>query len=99
RSLPSKIILDQQDAGSGFGTSNPEIAVLQLRSATEFLGGAAPDDPAALDQVMVVGNPDQGFHVLVDDQDGLPGPLQAGQAVPDLGPDERCEAFGRLIED
>ena len=47
---------------------------------------------------MAVGDPGQRIEMLVDQQDRLPFLLQAAEASPDFGADQRREAFGRLIE-
>src|SRR5215510_16198129 len=51
--------------------SYAEVSVLDVRSEPEIGRRAAPDDLSFLEDVMQVGDPRQGRHVLVDDQDRL----------------------------
>src|SRR5260370_40526812 len=60
---------------------------------------ALPDDAALLDDVMAVGDAGQRREVLVDDQDGEAERLEAREAAPDLGADQRRQALGRFVED
>lgn len=47
---------------------------------------------------MAVGDARQRTDILVDHQDGEAQFLQAGEAAPDLGADQRRQAFGRLVQ-
>jgi hypothetical protein len=58
-----------------------------------------PDDLAALDDGVVVGQFNQLFHILVDDQHALAFAPQAGQAGPDFIADQRRQALGGFVED
>ena len=68
--------------------------MLQVAVAGQGFGGAAPDDAAFFDDVMAVGELDQGADVLVDHQDGLALALQPREAGPDLLAQERREGAG-----
>src|SRR5215218_1954740 len=81
------------------GCSNVQIAVLDGRVAAQLGARAGPDDAALLDDHVPVGEARQGVDVLVDDDDRLALALEALQAGPDLGPDERRQALRRLVED
>src|SRR5512138_2911677 len=79
--------------------SYAEVSVLDVHSEPEIGRGAAPDDLSFLEDVVSVGDPRQGRHVLVDDQDRLAPRLEPFHAAPDLGTHERRQAFGGLVED
>src|SRR3954449_9178808 len=81
------------------GCSNVQISVLDGRVAAQRGARAGPDDAALLDDHVPVGEARQGVDVLVDDDDRLALALEALQAGPDLGPDERRQALRRLVED
>src|SRR5215207_3309415 len=81
------------------GCSNVQIAVFDGRVAAQLGARAGPDDAALLDDHVPVGEARQGVDVLVDDDDRLALALEALQAGPDLGPDERRQALRRLVED
>src|SRR5262245_7157520 len=79
--------------------SDPQIAVLHLGGRGQLGGGAAPHHTATLDQVVMVGEPGERSHVLVDYQDRLaPGP-ELAEAAPDFLADQRRQPFRGLIED
>src|SRR5690348_5619779 len=78
--------------------SDPEIAVLDIGRGRQFLRAARPNNAAALDDVVPVGDPGQRIDVLVDDQDRLPGCAQELETAPDLVADQRREAFGCFVE-
>src|SRR5262249_20311484 len=79
--------------------SHAEIAMLQLGGRRERGGRAGPNDAAALDQDMAVGDADERLDVLVDRQDRLTCRLELYQALPDFGADHGREPFGRFVED
>src|SRR5207302_11520213 len=76
-------------------SSHAHIPVLHVGGARQFRRGAAPDDPAPLDEIMPVGDAGEHVDVLVDQQDGKPGALELPEASPDLGADQRREPLGR----
>src|SRR5437762_3995755 len=78
---------------------NAQILMLNLRRRRQLRRGAGPHHPAPLDQIMPVGDAGERRDVLVDHEDRLAGGLEPRQALPDLGANERRQAFGRLIED
>ena len=61
--------------------------MLQRFVGAQRTGRAGPYDAALLDDVMAIGEPRQGGHVLVDDQDRQTLALQPFEALPDLGAD------------
>src|SRR5262247_4514108 len=79
--------------------SYAEVSVLDVRAEPKSGRCAAPDDLPLLEDVVQVGDPRQGRHVLVDDQDRLAPGLEPLHAAPDLGAHERREPFGGLVED
>src|SRR5262249_18683678 len=79
--------------------SHAQVPVLYRRRGRKLAGTATPYDFAALDQIMTIGDADQRRDVLVDHQDRLAGILEAREAVPDFGADERCESLGRFVQD
>src|SRR3954467_14908591 len=81
------------------GCSNVQIAVFDGRVAAQRGARAGPDDATLLDDHVPVGEARQGVDVLVDDDDRLALALEALQAGPDLGPDERRQPLRRLVED
>src|SRR6266851_3435283 len=85
--------------GKFWETLDPEIAVLQAAVLGQLVGRAGPHHAALLDDVVAVGQPDERADILVDHQDGLALALEAPEARPDLLADQRCQAFGGLVED
>src|SRR4030081_1242507 len=79
--------------------SYAEVSVLDGRSEPKLGRCAAPDDLSLLENVVRVRDPGERRHVLVDDQDRLALRLEPFHAAPDLGADERCQPFRRLVED
>src|SRR5262249_8790122 len=79
--------------------SHAQVPVLHRRRGRKLAGTAAPYDSAALDQIMTIGDADQRRDVLVDHQDRLAGILEAREALPDFGADERRESLGRFVQD
>ena len=73
--------------------------MLQIRLGDQLLRRAAPHRPAALDDVVAVGDAGEVFDVLVDHQHRLAARFQHRQAVPDFLADQGREALGRLVED
>src|SRR5436190_23935277 len=78
--------------------SDAEIPLLDVAGSCELRGGPGPHHLTLLDDVVAVGNSGERLDVLVDEQDREPGGLEAGKAAPDLGAYQRCQAFGRLVE-
>src|SRR5439155_19171251 len=78
--------------------SDTEEPVLNVRRGSKLCGTAGPYHLAALDQIMPVGDADQRLHVLVDQQDRLPGSLELCETLPDLGADERRQALRRFVQ-
>src|SRR4051794_9017425 len=81
------------------GCLDVQITVLDGGVGTQLGARAGPDDAAFLDDHVTVGEARQGVDVLVDDDDRLALLFEARQTGPDLGPDERRQAFRRLVED
>src|SRR5882724_13056048 len=79
--------------------SYAEVPMLDVRVGPKLGGRSAPDDPPLLEDVVRVRDPGERRHVLVDDQDRLALRLEPFHAAPDLGADERCQPFRRLVED
>src|ERR1041385_9077062 len=79
--------------------SHAHIAVLQVGSMREFRRRSAPDDPAALDEIMPVGDASEHVDVLVYYQNGKTRALELRQAAPDFDADQGRESFCRLVED
>src|SRR5260221_12130164 len=79
--------------------SHPEIAPPDAFIFAQRRRIPLPDDAALLDDVMAVGDPGERREVLVDDQDGEAERLEAREAAPDLGADQRRQTLGRLVED
>ena len=57
-----------------------EVAVLHVRRFAERGGGPTPHHPAAFDQIMPVGDTDEGLDVLVDHQNCKAVRLEAREA-------------------
>ena len=76
-----------------------QIAMPDAAIGAELARAASPGHAPALDDRVVIGERDEPLDVLVDDEDGLAGPAQHRQALPDLLADERRQALGRLVED
>src|SRR3989442_12041689 len=79
--------------------SYAEVPVLNVCPSAELGRRSRPDDPALLEDVVRVRDAGERAHVLVDEQDRLATRLEAFHAAPDLGPDERRQPLGRLVED
>src|SRR5580765_8089158 len=79
--------------------SHAEIPMPQRAIGVELARGAAPGDSPALDDGVVVGDPDEAVDVFVDHQEGEARSLQRRQAPPDLLAHQRRQALGRLVED
>src|SRR3954462_1786140 len=79
--------------------SYAEIAALQLSIGAELGRAAAPDDAAFLQHVMPVGDARQRPDVLVDEEKRKALGLELGNRAIDLLANERCQAFGRFVED
>src|SRR5258705_2715477 len=79
--------------------SYAEMPVLNVCPGAELSRRSRPDDPALLEDVVRVRDAGERAHVLVDEQDRLATRLEAFHAAPDLGPDERRQPLGRLVED
>src|SRR2546427_12353316 len=79
--------------------SHPEVPMLDVLTTPQRSGRPAPDDLALLEDVVRVGDPRQRAHVLVDQQERLAARLEPLDAAPDLGPDQRGEPLGRLVQD
>src|SRR5262245_31258561 len=79
--------------------SHSEIPVLDLRPLAKSLGRPGPHDAPLLEAVVGVGEPREGPDVLVDEQDRQALCLQAFDAPPDLGADQRRQSFRGLVED
>src|SRR5262245_1753822 len=76
-----------------------EIAMLDVRNRRERRGGAVPDHPTALDQIVAIGDANQRVDILVDHQDRQALRLEPRKTLPDLGTNQRRQALGRLVED
>src|SRR5829696_8828969 len=72
--------------------------MLDFRCSRKGRGGAAPDDTAALDKHVAIGNANERFDIFVDQQDRLTGSLQPRKALPDLGADQRRQSLGGLVK-
>src|SRR3954467_15152022 len=79
--------------------SDAEIPMPEAAIGIELGGGPLPGDAPALDDRVAIREPHQALDVLVDDEDRLPGLAQPAEALPDLLAHERCQPFGRLVED
>src|ERR1043166_2501476 len=79
--------------------SHAHIAVLHVGSMREFRRRSAPDDPAALDEIMPVGDASERVDVLVDYQEGQTRAFEPLKAAPDFDADQGRESFCRLVED
>jgi hypothetical protein len=60
-------------------------------------GAALPHHLAFLHHVMAIGDLEQGTNVSIDDDLRQSFPLEFGQRLPDLGPDQRGQPFGCLV--
>ena len=73
---------------SGFPTVearlNAQVALLDVARRRELRRGAGPHHLSLLDDVVPVRDAGERRDVLVDQQDGEAGGLQAGQAAPDF---------------
>src|SRR6266446_10158091 len=74
-------------------SSDSKIPVLDVFVRGQLRRRAAPDDAASLEDVMGVGDAGERADVLVDEQDGLARGFHALEAAPDLGADQRGQAF------
>src|SRR5215471_7766374 len=79
--------------------SNREIAVASHGIGRERARGARPHDASLLQDDVAVGESEQRFDGLVDDEDRQAVALQRTKAVPDLLPGQRRQSFRRLIEE
>src|SRR5262245_37613891 len=79
--------------------SHLQIALRDGRVGGERVRRARPYDLPLLDDRVPVGELHERGEMLVDEQDGLALRLQAGEALPDVEPDERREPLGRFVED
>src|SRR5258708_16995242 len=79
--------------------SDPEIAAPDAVILAQRNRIPLPDDAALLDDVMAVGDAGERREVLVDDEDGEAKRLEAREAGPNLGADQRRQTLGRLVED
>src|SRR6267142_2212849 len=69
--------------------SYSEIPVLNVGARAELGRGAAPHHPPLLQHVVMIGQPRERLHVLVDEQDREPLGLEPLEAAPDLAADQR----------
>src|SRR2546427_1231726 len=79
--------------------SYAEVSVLHVLAGAQLGRGPAPDHAPLLEHVVVIGQPRERLDVFVDEQHRQSARLEPLQAPPDLGADERRQAFGRLVED
>src|SRR3989454_2298603 len=79
--------------------SYAEVAMLDVRTRPQLDRGAVPHHPPLLEDVVMIGQPGHGLDVLVDQQNRQAALLEALEAAPDLGPNERRQPLGGLVED
>src|SRR5262245_37992272 len=79
--------------------SHAEVSVLNVCPGAELGRGSRPHDPALLEDVVSVRDAGERTDVLVDQQDRLTARLEALDASPDLGADERGQPLDRFVED
>src|SRR6185295_17948250 len=82
-----------------YAASDAERAMQRVAVGLELGRRSGEDDPALLEDDGVVGVGEHGVRVAVDDQRRDAAGANRRDRPPDLGDDERCEPFGRLVED
>ena len=65
----------------------------------QFGGVAGAHDPAGVEDDEPVGQPDRDVEILLDEEHGQPGGVQAGDGLLDLLDDRRLDALGGLVEE